>query len=40
MLGLPNNSHVYLLYSLVRQINNREQLYVRKYRFFYGTHFV
>ena len=34
LLGLPYNAHVYLLGPLVRQINIREQLYVRNYRFF------
>ena len=39
LLELPYNAHVYLLGPLVKQINIREQLYVRNYRF-YGTHFV
>ena len=33
ILGLPYNAHVYLLDPLVKQINVREQLYVRNYRF-------
>ena len=34
LLELPYNAHGYLLGSLVRQINIREQFYVRNYRFF------
>ena len=34
LLELPYNAHVYLLGPLVKQINIREQLYVRNYRFF------
>ena len=33
LLGLPYNAHVYLLGPLVRQINIRDQLYVRNYYF-------
>ena len=34
LLELPYNAHVYLLGPLIRQINIREQFYVRNYRFF------
>ena len=37
LLELPYNDHVYLLGPLVRQINIREQFYVRKYRFLWNA---
>ena len=37
LLELPYNAHVYLLGPLVKQINIREQLYVRNYRFLWNA---
>ena len=37
LLELPYNAHVYLLCLLVRQINIREQFYVRNYRFLWNA---
>ena len=37
LLELPYNAHVYLLGPLVKQINIREQIYVRNYRFLWNA---